>query len=131
MDRNKEIEVWRETEAAERDDDSNIIASLFNSCIQVMQALITRYRKTPFTKFDCQGLEDAAATLYFWGDEFGVSSGGLDEALQRSEETRDLTLSVLISLGEFLSDGEILTAIYKRMADRTCRFTRRNHSKPV
>jgi hypothetical protein len=118
MERSKEIELWRGTEdTLGSADDRNIIAGLFDSCIEFLKALLVKTRKRVSGRFDNSSLEDAIATLFFWGDEFGVSRGDLDKALQRSEETRDLTLSVLISLGEFLTD-DLLNGIISSQSDQ-------------
>jgi len=87
-------------------DDVGIIGNLFKSCMQLLKLSLLKDRETYFNKTSINSLKNSMATLLCWGDELGVPRGDLDDALQYSEETRDLTLAVLISLGEFLSHGK-------------------------
>jgi len=109
MDKNKKIELRHGTEdTMDSSEDKGIITALFDGCLQLLKVLLPITIKNGSSEFDEKTLESDIATLFFWSEEFGVSSGDLDKALQRSEEIRDLTLSVLISLGEFISDGKTL-----------------------
>jgi hypothetical protein len=109
MDRSNVIELWRGAKhTLDSTDDKGIIAALFDDCLLLLKGFLAASINTAPTQFDTKALESGIATLFFWGDEFGVSNGDLDKALQRSEDTRDVTLSVLVSLGEFLSEGKSL-----------------------
>lgn len=102
------IALWQNSgDVLDLTNDNDIIASLFGSCAQLLKFLLSRARANQPAASHRQSLEDSMATMFFWGEEFGVAHGQLDKILLRSEETRDLTLSVLISLADFLSDGKV------------------------
>lgn len=111
MLRNREaIELWTKTEdGLDLTDHVGIIGSLFESCLRLLNLLLVEVRKVKLTQFNYKDLENSMRTLFFWGEELGVSCGDLDKALVHAEETRDLTLSVLISLGDFLSHGRFFS----------------------
>jgi hypothetical protein len=101
------IELWRSEETTvDTGDEKGIIAGIFECCTQVLKELLAKSPKVKGTRFYRQSLESGMATLFFWGEEFDVPHGNLDRALQRSEEVRDLTLAVFISLADFLSNGK-------------------------
>ncbi|KAF2136283.1 uncharacterized protein K452DRAFT_280213, partial [Aplosporella prunicola CBS 121167] len=86
-------------------DGSGIVRDLFRSCVIFLQLFLAATQKTEVSRPSYEKLEDNLATLCFWDVDFGVSRGELDRILEETEENRDLTLSVLISLGDFLSHG--------------------------
>ncbi|KAI7914771.1 hypothetical protein M0657_008100 [Pyricularia oryzae] len=44
-------------------------------------------------------------TIVIWDDDFGASSGGLDETFQKSPEIRNLTAEIMREVAEILIEG--------------------------
>jgi hypothetical protein len=52
-------------------------------------------------------LQNISASLFFWGLDFDVSRGGLDENLQHSDLLRETVLTVLVSIGQCISHRRV------------------------
>ncbi|KAH9437534.1 hypothetical protein MCOR02_001191 [Pyricularia oryzae] len=52
-------------------------------------------------------------TIVIWDDDFGASSGGLDETFQKSPEIRNLTAEIMREVAEILIGGRYSFASHK------------------
>lgn len=83
---------------------TGVIGSLFDGLITFLKLMLETLKKgelEPPPRY--WSLEGNLAPLFFWGKDFNVSNGELDIALQHSIRLRDTVLTVLISIGEFMS----------------------------
>jgi hypothetical protein len=79
------------------------IALLFSDIFEVLRLILTDMETRPSIAKHHKSLESSSATLFFWGNDFGVLQGELDEALQDSFELRDTCLLVLVSIGKLVA----------------------------
>jgi hypothetical protein len=98
------IERWQADNVARKDHEAGtgLIASLFSSLIEVVGLVLLDMKTRPDTSRHYQSLESSSAALFFWGTDFGVSQGELDEELQDSVQLRDTCLLVLVSIAQFI-----------------------------
>lgn len=100
------IGLWKQSKGGpDPTDDIGNIGSLFESCLQMLKLLLRASSKVETAQPFCKSVESSLATLFFWDEEFGESRGDVDRAFEQSEDTYNLTLSIFLSLGDFLSHG--------------------------
>ena len=87
------------------------ISTLYSGIISFLKVVTDNARKSERVPPYFPSLEQASAALFFWGRDFGVSQGQLDNTLQFSNRLRDTVLTVLASLGDLLSLGTTLSQI--------------------
>jgi hypothetical protein len=80
-----------------------IIGLLFSHIVEVLRLILIDMESRPSIAKHHQSLESSSATLFFWGNDLGVSQGGLDKALQDSSELHDTCLLVLVSIGQLVA----------------------------
>lgn len=100
------IETWQvnsdvQVEAAR----TGIIGDLFSGCFELIKSLATRLRLLDPPREHYDEFESSLAALFFWGEAFDASRGELDHTLQDSEDLRDMTLNMLIAIGELIIQG--------------------------
>lgn len=100
------IETWQvEADAQVEVARTGIIGELFGGCVELIKLLTVRLKLSnpPHECYDV--FESSLASIFFWGEAFGASHGELDHALQDSEHLRDMTLNMLIAIGELIIGG--------------------------
>ena len=83
---------------------------LFNGCIDIYWALISRISTLKYKGQQKQALRTEFGRLYFWGDGFYPSEGRLDEILANSSRLKNRVLSIFVEIGETLCNGK--TGLY-------------------
>lgn len=81
------------------------IAELFNGLLNLSSAVLNNFDAQLPRSTHYHTLESWAASLFFWGQEFGASDGRIDCDLQHSVHLRDTVLAILISIAEVLKEG--------------------------
>jgi hypothetical protein len=106
--RNEAIKIWQSSanEELESTVSTGIIGTLFDGLLQFLKSILKTLQKCQPKSADRGKLENSLAALFFWGRDLGVSNGELDMKLQHSPRLRDTVLSLLISIGEFMSHGK-------------------------
>ncbi|KAF2649714.1 hypothetical protein K491DRAFT_172300 [Lophiostoma macrostomum CBS 122681] len=108
-DRSDLINKWQ-TSACHGDEgtvSTAIVAALYDSVMGNLKAILERAKKTEPRPSYYASLEKNVAALFFWGRDFGLSTGDLDVALQFSRRLRDTVLTLLISLANLTTCGFI------------------------
>ncbi|ORY05557.1 hypothetical protein BCR34DRAFT_590863 [Clohesyomyces aquaticus] len=114
------IQSWQSNAGAGAGDEDTIskgiIGSLFDSIMGVLRCLLEHLDKKDLaapaqSNFHYDTLEKISASFFFWGLDFGVSRGDLDEILQYSDSLRDTVLIVLVSIGQHTSNNLVSALI--------------------
>lgn len=101
------IKTWQEKSISEEPPrETGIVGRLLHACIQ-LYSLVLRHIKngSQLTKDDQASLRSNSDMLRLWADGFDASTGELDRLLQQSEALQHLTLSLIVSIGNTLSQG--------------------------
>lgn len=101
------IKTWQEKSISEEPArDIGTVGRLLQACIQ-LYSLLLRYTKNGslLIEHDQASLRSSSDMLRLWADSFDASTGELDRLLQPSKELQHLTLSVIVSIGNTLSQG--------------------------
>ncbi|OAG06641.1 uncharacterized protein CC84DRAFT_1257937 [Paraphaeosphaeria sporulosa] len=108
-DRTEDIKKWQiqTYDGAEANVSRAIISTLYDVLINSLKALLQHAKQEEPESPNLGFLERNLTALFFWGRDHGVSQGELDAALQFSHRLRDTVLTLLVSLGDLLSQGLI------------------------
>ncbi|KAF2831819.1 hypothetical protein CC86DRAFT_143902 [Ophiobolus disseminans] len=109
------IERWQAGTIVRKTDETGAgpIGSLFNSLIELLGLILIDMKLRSNVSEHYRSLESSSAALFFWGMDFNVSQGELDEALRDSPELRDTCLMVLASIAHFTTSFLIRLVIGK------------------
>ncbi|USP80973.1 ankyrin repeat domain-containing protein [Curvularia clavata] len=83
------------------------IGSLYKSLIETLGLILIEVRMHSNMTQHHGSLEKSCAALFFWGIDLGLWRGELDDMLQDSRQLRDICLTVLVSICQFVSTSLI------------------------
>lgn len=91
------------------------IGSLYKFLIETLGLILIELRIQSNMSQYHGTLEKSCATLLFWGTDLGLWRGELDDMLQDSPQLRDICLTVLVSICQFVSTCAYLAHIHYHM----------------
>lgn len=105
-DKTISIQAWRQQALDPAEiHELGIVGSLYESGMVLFKELLKLIKKQGHLVQYEENLQRCLGTLFFWGDGFGAARGELDSILEQSQELRNMTLSICISIAEVISQG--------------------------
>lgn len=106
-DKALQVQAWQQQATALAEvHDLGVVGSIFESCLGLFKHLLSSLKTNEHQHNHKERAQSSLGSLFFWGDGFGAASGELDKVLEKSQDLRNMVLSICISIAEVLSEGE-------------------------
>ncbi|KAH6618468.1 hypothetical protein C7974DRAFT_474316 [Boeremia exigua] len=126
LHRNRQMQIqhWQERTSHEiEQQEQGVNSRLIQNCQDALQCLIRHLDTDLVSTREHNTLRRCLASLQLWSDGYGVTTGVLDNILDRSKSLRLTTLSILNPMCKALSQGlrtHVLSTKYKETAVSIC-----------
>ncbi|OCK74226.1 hypothetical protein K432DRAFT_311161 [Lepidopterella palustris CBS 459.81] len=98
------VEAWQQSSNAVVPE-IGTVGRFFESLIKMFSMLLDQLKGDSMLSLDDRAsLKNSFDILRLWGHGFDASRGELDKLLEHSTESKDLTISLLISIGDIVSE---------------------------